>query len=85
MLHLQVESVVKGEMPPYRSTSNGPAKSRGHPDNDADYDYKLESFIAEFVQRSLSQARQMVDEATQVGCHLPLSWQLPYSFAACFS
>ncbi|CAL4952123.1 unnamed protein product [Urochloa decumbens] len=52
---LKVESFVNGERPPY-----GPTKSRGHPDNN-----ELESYIAAFVQRSLSQARQMVNEAME--------------------
>ncbi|CAO2186023.1 unnamed protein product [Urochloa humidicola] len=54
---LKVEYVLNGERPPY-----GPTKSRGHPDNNAGHN-ELQSYIAAFVQRSLSQARQMVDEA----------------------
>ncbi|OEL36716.1 Protein ALWAYS EARLY 3, partial [Dichanthelium oligosanthes] len=63
---LKVESVVNGERPPYRNTSDVPTKSRGHPDNNAGHNDELESYITAFVQRSLSQARQMVDEAMQV-------------------
>jgi hypothetical protein len=71
MLHLQVESVVNGERPSYWSTSDGhPTKSRGRPDNNAGHNYELESYIAAFVQKSLSRARQMVDEAMQVGYKL---------------
>lgn len=57
---LKVESVVNGER---LSTSDGPTKSRGGPDNTAGHNDELESYIAAFVQRSLSQARQMVDKA----------------------
>ncbi|KAG2586406.1 hypothetical protein PVAP13_5NG035200 [Panicum virgatum] len=61
---LKVESGVNGERPPYWSTSNGrPTKSGGRPDDDAGHDDELESYILAFVQKSLSQARQMVDEA----------------------
>ena len=71
MLHLQVESGVNGERPPYWSTSNGrPTKSGGRPDDDAGHDNELESYILAFVQKSLSQARQMVDEAMKVGFNL---------------
>ncbi|PAN32721.1 hypothetical protein PAHAL_5G507300 [Panicum hallii] len=63
---LKVESVVNGERPSYWSTSDGhPTKSRGRPDNNAGHNYELESYIAAFVQKSLSRARQMVDEAMQ--------------------
>ncbi|CAO2161410.1 unnamed protein product [Urochloa humidicola] len=55
---LKVESVLNGERPPY-----GPTKYRGRPDNNAGHNDELESHIASFVQGSLSQARQMVDEA----------------------
>jgi len=61
---LKVESVVNGERPPYWSTSDGhPTKSRGCPDNNGGHNNELESYIAAFVQKSLSRARQMVDEA----------------------
>ena len=71
MLHLQVESVVNGERPPYWSTSNGhPTKSRGCPDNNGGHNNELESYIAAFVQKSLSRARQMVDEAMKVDYNL---------------
>lgn len=68
MLHLQAESIVNSERPSYRKTSDGPIESRGCPDNNADHndELELESYIAAFVGRSLSQARQMVDEAIQV-------------------
>jgi len=67
MLHLQAESIVNNERPPHRSTSDGPTKSsRDCPDNNAGHTDELESFIAAFVERSLSQARQMVDEEMQV-------------------
>jgi len=66
MLHLQAESIVNNERPPYRSTSDGPTISRDCPDNNAGHNDELESFIAAFVERSLSQARQMVDEEMQV-------------------
>jgi hypothetical protein len=56
MLYTQVESVVNG----------GPAKSRGRPDNNVGHNNELESYISAFVQKSLSQARQMVDKAMKV-------------------
>lgn len=67
MLHLQAESIVNSERPPYRSTSDVLAKSRDCPDNKSVGHYdELESYIAAFAERSLSQARQMVDKAMQV-------------------
>jgi hypothetical protein len=62
MLHLQAESIVNNERPPYMSTSDGPTKSRDCPGHNDE----LESFVAAFVERSLSQARQMFDEEMQV-------------------
>ncbi|XP_066316956.1 protein ALWAYS EARLY 3-like isoform X1 [Miscanthus floridulus] len=62
----KAESIVNNERPPHRSTSDGPTKSsRDCPDNNAGHNDELESFIAAFVERSLSQARQMVDEEMQ--------------------
>lgn len=63
---IKSESVENGERAPCRSTSHGPTKSRDDPDDNADDDdIDLESYIATFVQGSLSQARQMIDEAMQ--------------------
>ncbi|XP_062211053.1 protein ALWAYS EARLY 3-like isoform X2 [Phragmites australis] len=59
---LKVESAVNSERPPCRSTSDGTVKFRGRPDNNVGNNDGLESYISAFVQRSLSQARQMVDE-----------------------
>ncbi|PWZ11826.1 Protein ALWAYS EARLY 2 [Zea mays] len=62
----KAESIVNSERPPYRSTSDSPAKSRDCPDNNSAGHYdELESYIAAFAERSLSQARQMVDKAMQ--------------------
>jgi hypothetical protein len=68
MLHLQAESIIHSERPPYRSTSDGPTSSSGFscPDNNAGHNGELESYVAAFFENSLSQARQMVDEAIQV-------------------
>ncbi|XP_062195245.1 protein ALWAYS EARLY 3-like isoform X2 [Phragmites australis] len=62
---LKVESAVNGERPAYKSTSDGTVKSRGRADNIVGHNDELESYISAFVQRSLSQARQMVNEAMQ--------------------
>ncbi|KAG0536103.1 hypothetical protein BDA96_03G035900 [Sorghum bicolor] len=57
----KAESIVNNERPPYMSTSDGPTKSRDCPGHNDE----LESFVAAFVERSLSQARQMFDEEMQ--------------------
>lgn len=66
MRHSQAESIVNSERPPYRSMFDGPAKSRGRSDNNAGHNDELEPYITAFVERSLSQARQMVNETMQV-------------------
>ncbi|ONM28933.1 Protein ALWAYS EARLY 3, partial [Zea mays] len=63
----KAESIIHSERPPYRSTSDGPTSSSGFscPDNNAGHNGELESYVAAFFENSLSQARQMVDEAIQ--------------------
>ncbi|KAJ1282180.1 hypothetical protein BS78_03G031300 [Paspalum vaginatum] len=62
---LKAESVENSERAPYRSMFDGPTKSRSHPENNAGHNIELESYITAFVQSSLSDARKMVEKATQ--------------------